>query len=139
MLTNDIELNAKIRVISRFHDTKLEPSIRFFFKFKKKTKYSYNEVIKGFKNVENQMIILDNIINNSKYIATDDITLADCSFPSWFALFNIFCDHFKYEISLKGKLKNYYNNLLKNKFMKDQYYSYYQIAIKWSKESLLQI
>ena len=78
------------------------------------------------------------LINNSKYIATDDITLADCSFPSWFALFDIFCDQFKYQVSLKGKFKNYYNNLLDDKFMKNQYNSYYQIAIKWSKDNLLQ-
>jgi glutathione S-transferase len=93
MLTNDIELNARIKMISRFHNTKLEPSIRSFFKYKKK--YSYNDIIEDFVNLENQLKIFNTIINDTKYIAKDEITLADCLFPSWFALFNIFCDHFK--------------------------------------------
>ena len=139
MLTNNIELNSKIKMISRFHDTKLEPSIRYFFKFKKKTNYDSNEIIRGFENVEKQMIILDNIINDTKYIAACKITLADCSFPSWFALFDIFSDNFKHPINLKKKTKKYYKNLLENEFTRKQYNSYYQIALKWSKESLLQI
>jgi len=110
MLTNDIELNAKIRMISRFHDTKLEPSIRSLFKYKKKIKYSYNDIVKDFANVERQLKIFNTIINNTKYIAKDEITLADCSFPSWFALFDIFCDHFKKQIILRGKIKKYYKN-----------------------------
>jgi len=138
MLTNDIELNARIRMISRFHDTKLEPSIRSFFKYKKQTKYSYNDIIEDFVNLENQLKIFNTIINDTKYIAKDEITLADCSFPSWFALFNIFCDHFKKKIILKGKIKKYYKNLLDDKFMRNQYNDYYQNALKWSKESLLQ-
>ena len=110
MLTNDIELNAKIRMISRFHDTRLEPSIRSFFKFKKETKYNYNDIAIDFKNLENQLKIFNNIINDNKYIAKDAITLADCSFPSWFALFDIFCDHFKKQIILREKIKKYYKN-----------------------------
>ena len=94
MLTNDIKLNARIKMISKFHDSKLEPSIRFFFKFKKQTNYDYREIINGFDNVNKFLEILDDIMNNSKYIATDEITLADCSFPSWFALFDIFCHSF---------------------------------------------
>ena len=64
-------------MISRFHDTKLEPSIRSFFKYKK-------------------------------------------------------------QIILSGKIKKYYKNLLDDKFMRNQYDDYYQNALKWSKESLLQ-
>ena len=139
MLSNDIVLNAKIKMISKFHDNKLEPSIRFFFKFKKQTEYDYTEIINGFENVKKQLTILDNIIHNTKYIVADEITLADCSFPSWFALFDIFCDHFNNQITLKGKIKNYYDNLLDNKFTKEQYNSYYENALKWSKESLLQL
>ena len=138
MLTNDIELNAKIRMISRFHDTKLEPSIRSFFKYKKKTKYSYNDIVKDFANAERQLKIFNTIINDTKYIAKDEITLADCSFPSWFALFDIFCNHFKRQITLKDKIENYYKNLLNDKFMRNQYNVYYQNALKWSKESLIQ-
>jgi glutathione S-transferase len=138
MLTNDIELNAKIRMISRFHDTKLEPSIRSFFKYKKKTKYNYNDIVKDFANVERQLKIFNTIINDTKYIAKDEITLADCSFPSWFALFDIFCNHFKRQITLKDKIENYYKNLLNDKFMRNQYNVYYQNALKWSKESLIE-
>ena len=137
MLTNDIELNAKVRMISRFHDTRLEPAIRSLFKYKKKTKYSYDDIAKNFINIENQLIIFNTIINDTKYIAKAAITLADCPFPSWFALFDIFCDHFKKKIILKGKIKKYYKNLLDDKFMRNQYNVYYQNTLKWSKESLL--
>ena len=138
MLTNDIELNAKIRMISRFHDTMLEPAIRSLFKYKKKKKYSYNDIVKNFVNIENQLYKFNTIINDTKYIAKDTITLADCSFPSWFALFDIFCELFIKKIILKGKIKKYYKNLLDDKFMRNQYNVYYQNALKWSKESLLQ-
>ena len=138
MLTNDIELNAKIRMISRFHDTRLEPSIRSFFKYKKKIKYNDNDILEDFINLEKQLKIFNTIINDTKYIAKNAITLADCSFPSWFALFDIFCDHFKKKIILKGKIKKYYKNLLDDNFMRNQYNDYYQNALKWSKESLLQ-
>ena len=137
MLTDDIELNAKVRMISRFHDIRLEPSIRTFFKYKKETKYNYNDITKDFKSLENQIDIFNTIINDSKYIATDAITLADCSFPSWFALFDIFCNHFKKKIILRGRIKKYYKNLFDDKFMKNQYNVYYQNALKWSKESLI--
>lgn len=139
MLTNNIESNAKIKMISRFHDTKLEPSIRQFFQYKKQTKYNHNKIIKDFENVQKQMKTLNSIINNTKFIASDVITLADCSFPSWFALFDIFCDHFKNRIPLRGKIKKYYNNLLDDKFTREQYKSYYQNALEWSKTSLLKI
>lgn len=138
MLTNDIELNAKIRMISRFHDTRLEPSIRSFFKYKKKIKYNDNDILEDFINLEEQLQIFNTMINDSKYIAKDAITLADCSFPSWFALFDIFVDHFKKKIILRGKIKKYYENLLDDNFMRNQYNDYYQNALKWSKESLIQ-
>lgn len=139
MLTDNIELNAKIRMISRFHDNKLEPSIRLFFQYKKQSKYNPTKVNKDFENVEKQLIILNNIINDTKFIASDEITLADCAFPSWFALFDIFCSHFNHPIILKGKIKKYYQNLLDDKFTRDQYNSYYHNALKWSKTSLLKI
>lgn len=138
MLTNDIELNAKIRMISRFHDTRLEPSIRSFFKYKKKIKYNDNDILEDFINLEKQLKIFNTIINDTKYIAKDAITLADCSFPAWFALFDIFGDHFKKKIILRGKIKKYYENLLNDNFMRNQYNDYYQNALKWSKESLIQ-
>lgn len=139
MLTNNIVSNARIKLISRFHDFKLEPSIRYFFKFKKNIKHNNKDIFKGFSNVENQLNILNNLIKDNKYIASNEITLADCSFPSWFALFDIFCNHFEYKIILKRKIKKYYNNLLADKFMQEQYNTYYQNALNWSKETIFKI
>ena len=139
MLTKNIEVNAKIKEISRFHDFKLEPSIRFFFKFKKKINIDNDEILNGFKNVNKNLLILEELISNKKYIATDNITLADCAFPSWFALFDIFSKHFNYKIILKDKTKKYYENLIRDQFMSYQYKSYYQNALKWSKENFPQL
>ena len=134
MLSKDIEINSKIRLISKFHDTKLEPSIRYFFQFMKKLNYKNKYIKNGFLKLEDNLNILEKLLNNTKFAASDKISLADCPFPSFLALLNIFKDKFNGNIKLGIKSKKYFSTIKNDNFMSNQYNEYYEIALNWSKE-----
>ena len=135
MLTTQKKTNIKIKLLSRYHDQNLEPSIRYFFKFKKNFDFNNEMLDNGFNLLQKKLDVLEKLIDNTKYIATNDITLADCAFPSFLALLNIFTKIFNSKVILGAKTSKYFSNIINDSFMYNQYNRYYQTVEKWSKET----
>ena len=82
MLPNDLAKRAKIRELSRFHDTRLEPELRVLFPY----------LAADNRNPEVATIQSEKLSTRLKQLAAildqgtnDELTLADCGFPISFA------------------------------------------------------
>ncbi len=80
LLPGTIENRAKVRMLARLHDLKVEPLIRSLFKHMAPTQrdMEFIETVKA--SLSQQLKLLIQLGNFNPYIAGEDITLADCGY-----------------------------------------------------------
>ena len=89
MRPTNIEQCARLRAISRFHDTRLEASVRALFPMVKKGMMTVaeSEIQLAADRLFDDIFRLSRIISPRPFLNGDTISLADCAFPTtlWMA------------------------------------------------------
>ena len=89
MRPSNLQQRASLRAISRFHDTRLEPSVRLLFPVVKKgmMKASKSDIQLLADRLFDDIFRLQKLINPSPYLNGEIISLADCAYPTtlWMA------------------------------------------------------
>lgn len=88
MLPNEIFDRAKIRELSRFHDTRLEPSLRKSFIFLPPAALNKVELNSISRDINDKLVQLADLIVNAGHPIVEELTLADCGYPITFAWIN---------------------------------------------------
>jgi glutathione S-transferase len=78
MLPQDLQLRARVRFLSRFHDLYLEPPVRALFAHVKSTQRQPEQVAALQRAVDRRLRQLAAWTGPGPYLATPDISLADC-------------------------------------------------------------
>lgn len=85
MLPDDIYARAKVRELSRFHDTRLEPTLRKCFVYLPPAELDIIELKSISDALNAKLAQLDGLLDNNLHLVMDDFTLADCGYPITFA------------------------------------------------------
>ncbi|WP_162937905.1 glutathione S-transferase family protein [Kiloniella sp. EL199] len=80
LLPQTIEDRAKVRMLARLHDLKVEPLIRSLFKHMAPTQRDIEFIEATKTSLSQQLHLLIQLGNFNPFIAGEDITLADCGY-----------------------------------------------------------
>lgn len=109
MLPHELNTRAKIRELSRFHDTRLEPALRKSFIFLPPAKLDRVALRAISEELNEKLIQLAGLIDNTDDIFTSEISLADCGFPITFAWLDTLQVEMGLEISWPKTVIHYRN------------------------------
>lgn len=111
MLPTDLNLRAKTRELSRFHDTRLEPDLRVLFPHIVADNRDQNLVNIQSKKISDRLGQLATLIVEN---TGNELTLADCGYPISFAWIDALAPHMGLKIdwpepvlSYRKKIKNH--------------------------------
>ena len=80
LLPKRINDRATTRMLSRFHDLKVEPLIRDLFKHMSPSQRQEDVVEEKYRELNQQLSLLESMGHFSPYITGDQVSLADCGF-----------------------------------------------------------
>jgi glutathione S-transferase len=85
MLPTDMNERAKVRELSRFHDTRLEPELRKLFSYIDPANRDRAKIEHQANAISQRLGQLAKMLDHNIFHTTDGPTLADCGFPISFA------------------------------------------------------
>ncbi len=90
MLPLDISQRGKIRQLSRFHDTRLEPELRLMFPHINPQKRNREKLIIQSDKIAQRLYQLANMVDgiSTEYLDDGELMLADCGYPVSFEWIN---------------------------------------------------
>ncbi len=107
MLPDTIQSRAKIREVSRFHDTRLEPVLRAFFSQVAPSQRNPDFILENSELLQKRLYQLAQIAAPSPLLAGDQLTIADCSFVASFAIFGLLRDEIGLDVEMPQILQHY--------------------------------
>lgn len=111
MLPVDTSQRAKIRELSRFHDTRLEPELRALFPHIKPDNRNSATAEKQSKNISVRLQQLAVLLADRTISSTEELTLADCGFPISFEWIDALTPVLSLEIEWPAPIVAYRHNL----------------------------
>ena len=139
LLSQNPEIRAKIRFMSTLVDEKLINTIRKLFAMVKNSSHPSDGVIieNIFKELSSNLDLVFKIQEEDIFLASSNISFADCNTPSFFSMLKEFEKHFNKELNKSDKFLKYEDNLLKHINLNKEYKRYGFEIRNWISNKLL--
>lgn len=139
LLSDYPNVNSKIRFLATLVDEKLVGSIRKLFGLVKITSHPSDGLMieNIFKEIENHLLLINNIRKEEKYLASNEVSLADCNTPAFFSMLKEFEIHFNKEVIKPNEIRIYEENLQMHKNLYKEYKRYGFEIRTWIANKLL--
>jgi len=139
LLSDHPNVNSKIRFLATLVDEKLVGSIRKLFGLVKITSHPSDGLMieNIFKEIENHLLLINNIKKEEKYLASNEVSLADCNAPAFFSMLKEFEIHFNKEVIKPNEIRIYEENLQMHKNLYKEYKRYGFEIRTWIANKLL--
>ena len=139
LLSDHPNVNSKIRFLATLVDEKLVGSIRKLFGLVKITSHPSDGLMieNIFKEIENHLQLINNIRKEEKYLASNEVSLADCNTPAFFSMLKEFEIHFNKEVMKPNEIRIYEENLQMHKNLYKEYKRYGFEIRTWIANKLL--
>ena len=139
LLTNNSGTNIIIRFQATLVDEKLIGSIRKLFSFVKNTSHPSDGIMVDsiFKEIENNLKLIFQIKGSNLYLASSNISLADCNTPAFFSMLKEFENHFNKRIDKSNSFIDYENIIQSDKNLFKEYKRYGFEIRNWIANKLL--
>ncbi len=139
LLSDHPNVNSKIRFLATLVDEKLVGSIRKLFGLVKITSHPSDGLMieNIFKEIENHLLLINNIRKEEKYLASNEVSLADCNTPAFFSMLKEFEIHFNKEVMKPNEIRIYEENLQMHKNLYKEYKRYGFEIRTWIANKLL--
>ena len=139
LLSDHPNVNSKIRFLATLVDEKLVGSIRKLFGLVKITSHPSDGLMieNIFKEIENHLLLINNIRKEEKYLASNEVSLADCNTPAFFSMLKEFEIHFNKEVIKPNEIRIYEENLQMHKNLYKEYKRYGFEIRTWIANKLL--
>ena len=131
MLPADPRDRARIREISRFHDTRLEPVLRAYFAHVSPETRNRTFVTSNTKMLQKRLNQLDQIASPAPLLYGDQLTIADCGFVASFALIATLQDVFSLDLKISKPLQAYERALVMHPSVEKQNAAYHEALSSW--------
>ena len=139
MLSDQPDINSKIRFLAKLVDEKLVGSIRKLFSLVKTNSHPSDGLMieNIFKEIENHLLLINNISKEDKFLAHNEVSLADCNAPAFFSMLKEFEIHFNKEVLRPSEIKLYEQNLQDHESLLREYKRYGFEIRTWIANKLL--
>ena len=139
LLSDHPNVNSKIRFLATLVDEKLIGSIRKLFGLVKITSHPSDSLMieSIFKEIESHLQLINNIRKKEKYLAFNEVSLADCNTPAFFSMLKEFEIHFNKEVVKPKEIRIYEENLQMHKNLYKEYKRYGFEIRTWIANKLL--
>ena len=139
LLSDHPNVNSKIRFLATLVDERLVGSIRKLFGLVKITSHPSDGLMieNIFKEIENHLQLINNIRKEEKYLASNEVSLADCNTPAFFSMLKEFEIHFNKEVMKPNEIRIYEENLQMHKNLYKEYKRYGFEIRTWIANKLL--
>ena len=131
MLPIDPQDRARIREISRFHDTRLEPVLRAYFAHVSPETRDQDFVTSNAALLQKRLDQLCQIANPAPLLFGDQLTIADCGFVASFALITTLQDAFGFDLTIPEPLQAYERILVAHPSVAAESETYYGALESW--------
>ena len=139
LLSDQPDINSKIRFLAKLVDEKLVGSIRKLFSLVKTNSHPSDGLMieNIFKEIENHLLLINNISKEDKFLAHNEVSLADCNTPAFFSMLKEFEIHFNKEVLRPSEIKLYEKNLQDHDSLLREYKRYGFEIRTWIANKLL--
>jgi len=127
MLPGGAAGRTKIRELSRFHDTRLEPALRKLFRFIGNTGKPDQQVADIWAELKERLTQIEDLLPQSR----PQLTLGDCGIPITCCWIDALSKHFGYEAGIGSRMKTYLALLSGHKAVKDELAAYRPRLEEW--------
>ena len=131
MLPDDIELRAKTRVRSRFHDTRLEPEVRKLFPFIDESKRDESIIKAQSELISQRLQQFSQSLIDDGFSINNSLTLGDCGFPITFVWIEALTPMFNLNIKWPDSIVEYNNHVTQYKAVSDELTGYRPCLTQW--------
>ena len=136
MLPDDPRERARIREISRFHDTRLEPLLRAYFAQVAPETRDQAFVTSNAIMLQRRLDQLNQIASPAPLLFGDQLTIADCGFVASFALIATLQDILGFDLTIPEPLRAYERTLVTHLSVATQSANYYDALSSWATTKL---
>ena len=131
MLPDEPKSRARIREISRFHDTRLEPLLRAYFAHVSPKTRDHDFVTRNTALLQRRLEQLDQLAKPAPLMFGNQLTIADCGFVATFAIINTLRDVFGFDLVLSGPLQAYERALVAHPSVAAESATYFKALANW--------
>jgi len=131
LLPTDIFHRAKIRELSRFHDTRLEPQVRALFPLIKSANRDAKDVAQQGENINLSLKYLAQLIENSRFPLSESFTLADSGFAISFVWIEHLSKALNIDINWPEEVSRYRVHIEQFNAVKEELADYLPKATAW--------
>ena len=114
MWPENIQKRAVLRSIGRFHDTRLEPALRALFSMVGQSPASPEKITSAINHIVECLKRLDSLVEPSPYLGGDQLSLADCAYPTTLFMLEDVVTALDQKITLPSKISNWQQALYEN-------------------------
>ena len=136
MLPDDPPDRARVREISRFHDTRLEPLLRAFFAHVSPSTRDNDFVKSNSALLQQRLHQLAQITNPAPLLFRNQLTIADCGFVASFALITTLQNILDFNLSVPEPLQAYERALAVHPSVATESTAYYNAIASWATTKL---
>ena len=131
MLPDEPQSRARIREISRFHDTRLEPLLRAYFAHISPKTRDHDFVTRNTALLQKRLEQLDQLAKPAPLMFGNQLTIADCGFVATFAIITTLRDVFGFDLVLSGPLQAYERALVAHPSVAAESATYFKALANW--------
>ncbi|WP_419903051.1 glutathione S-transferase family protein [Kiloniella sp.] len=131
LLPRDLKERASTRMLSRFHDLKVEPLIRALFKHMTPSQRQESVILEKHQELNLQLSMLDQIGRFAPYVAGDKISLADCGFAPTLLLAKMMFETVEQPLILSDKMSRWHDQILQHPLAKPVLIKYSAAVNDW--------
>ncbi len=131
MLPDEPKSRARIREISRFHDTRLEPLLRAYFAHVSPKTRDHDFVTRNTALLQRRLEQLDQLAKPAPLMFGNQLTIADCGFVATFAIITTLRDVFGFDLVLSGPLQAYERALVAHPSVAAESATYFKALANW--------
>ena len=114
MWPENVQKRAVLRSIGRFHDTRLEPALRALFPMVGQNPEAPEKVTSAIDRIVECLNRLNLLVEPSPYLGGDQISLADCVYPTTLFMLEDVVNALDKKITLPSKISNWQKALYEN-------------------------
>lgn len=129
LLHGDSIARARLRSLSRFHDTVLEPALRSFFPLVKKPEGSMTDRI---ARLNQHIVVFAGIAEASPFLAGDAMSLPDCGYPLTLDAIKIVARKLRFELEWPDNVARYAAALEEVPAVRDVLMPFRTATYKWA-------
>jgi glutathione S-transferase len=136
MLPLSVQDRARIRAISRFHDTRIEPLLRAYFGQVAPANRNPDFIAENAALLQRRFDQLAQMVTPSPLLDGTDLSLADCGFAPSFAILNCLRGVLGFELDLPSSITTYAADLCAHPSVRDEYKAYVTALDDWAATKL---